>query len=218
MRSMSLQCNAPTLVLVNVIQRCIYSTWYTIFKGLKMNRSCLCVCFATIRLLFNVSRVILQRLSIFTRFISFNLQCFTIVHIPCINISRTTIGNKCCCTNTSSPSGGFLYTPYTGIYFHLYRYIYPFWLARTFVPWIAGAPNVKSYRQTFNCPFTWSLTRSYRFILQHSLSLYNNRIWTQDISQNLMRLDRTAVALDCVKFVRILSHMRLLRQQFTIHI
>lgn len=41
-----------------------------------MNRNCLCVCLATMRLLVNVYHVILQRFTIFERFIIFKLPCF----------------------------------------------------------------------------------------------------------------------------------------------
>ena len=58
-------------------ERLVYSKeWCTIFKGRKMNRSCLCVCFATVKLLLNVSDVILQCFTINAQFIRVNLPCF----------------------------------------------------------------------------------------------------------------------------------------------
>ena len=65
-----------TTVRTNVAQRFVCShEWCTIFKGRKTSRSCRCVCCATMRLLLNMLHVIVQRLTIIARFISFNLPC-----------------------------------------------------------------------------------------------------------------------------------------------
>ena len=47
---------------------------------------------------------------------------------------------------------------------------------RTIERKIVRAPHVQSQWRTFSRTITWSLARSYRIILQHSLSLYNSRI------------------------------------------
>ena len=62
MRSKLSQWNARTLVRTSCSVLC--------------TRSCLCVCFATMKLLLNVSLVILQRFTIIARFISFNSPSF----------------------------------------------------------------------------------------------------------------------------------------------
>lgn len=73
MRSKLSQCNARTLVRTSYSVRFGYS--YD-FKGRKMNRNCLYACFAIMRLLLNLSHVILQGFTIIARLISFNLPCF----------------------------------------------------------------------------------------------------------------------------------------------
>jgi hypothetical protein len=51
-----------TNISTTVLQRFVYShEWCAIYKGRKMNRSSKCVRCATMRLLLNVSHVILQR-------------------------------------------------------------------------------------------------------------------------------------------------------------
>lgn len=96
-----------TNISMNILQRFVLSQeWSTIFKGRKMNRSCLCACFATLRLLLNVSHVILERFTIIARFISFNLQWFA--------ISIYTLYKHLCfrpqLTMDTSETGG-IYTP-----------------------------------------------------------------------------------------------------------
>lgn len=62
-----------TNICTKVLQRFVYSEERcTFFKGRKMNHCCLCVCFATMRLLFNMSIVFLQRCTIIARPISLN--------------------------------------------------------------------------------------------------------------------------------------------------
>ena len=84
MRSKLSKCNSRTLVRTSCSVLC---TRGTIFKGRKMNRSCQNECFATMRLLCLVT---LQRLTIISQFISFNLPSFaTIIYTlykPFINI------------------------------------------------------------------------------------------------------------------------------------
>lgn len=71
----------PTLLRTSstfcvLLARVIYD-----FKAWKLNCSCLCVCFATMRLLFNVSHLVLQSCTIIARFMSYNLSCFvTTIH------------------------------------------------------------------------------------------------------------------------------------------
>ena len=60
------------------------------FKDRTMNCSCLCVCFATMRLLLNVFHGVLQCFIIIALFISFNFPCFaTNIYtvVPSISIS-----------------------------------------------------------------------------------------------------------------------------------
>lgn len=84
-----------TNICTKVLQRFVYSEeWCTFFKGRKMNHCCLCVCFATMRLLFNMSIVFLQRCTIIARPISLNLPCFaTSIYIYPVKASliQTTI-------------------------------------------------------------------------------------------------------------------------------
>ena len=154
------------------------------------------------RLLLNMLHVIVQRFTIIARFISFNLPCcatsmYTMYKHLCFD-------HGCCCTNTSTSSAVFVESPSTSrnptkIYgrasithssptkasttkktlvgqamdwkARVYN-IYPLWIARAFV-----RSNARSYEhRTFSRTITWSLVRSYRIILQHSLSLYNSRI------------------------------------------
>lgn len=65
-------------------------------------------------------------------------------------------------------------------------YIPPHANIRTMDCKIAGPPHIQSHWRTFDHLIIW---RSYR-ILQVSLSLYKNCIYTQDIQQKLMRLHR----------------------------
>ena len=78
--------------MVSKLLHCKAQTLVQIFKGRKMNRSCLTVCFATMRLLLNVSHVILQRFTIIARFIGFNLPSFATDILPSVSIS---VSNKC---------------------------------------------------------------------------------------------------------------------------
>lgn len=70
-------------------------------------------------------------------------------------------------------------------------------------------PLILSYWRNFNRPIIWSFVRSYGDILQHSRSLFNSRIQTQNTSQVSMPLHRKTVALNRTSFVRVLFHMRL---------
>ena len=167
-----------TNISTNVLQHFVYSQeWCTIYQGRMMNRSCLCFCFATMRLLLNVSHVILQRFTIIARFISFNLPCFaTTIYTLYKHISVCSLGLGCCLVH------------FLGRHLRIQlcqlksvgnvRYIYPGTRTsiRTIKSMIARAPHVKLHCRTFNRPITWSLARSYRIILQHSLSLYNSHI------------------------------------------
>lgn len=55
---------------------CAFVEWCKIFKGCKMNCSCLCVCCTTMRLLLNVFHLILQHFTVIAQFINFYLPCF----------------------------------------------------------------------------------------------------------------------------------------------
>lgn len=87
------------------------------------------------------------------------------------------------------------------------RYEYPLWLSRSLVTWntwLHERPTSirMDTRLIVQSP---NLSRSYRIIWQNLLSLYNSRMQTQDISQDLMCLHRTSFAFERANFiVRIL--------------
>lgn len=62
-------------------------------------------------------------------------------------------------------------------------------------------------RGTFNRPIIWSFVRPDRIVLQHSFSLYNCRISTQHISQDIMRLHRTSIVRNHASIVQVIFHM-----------
>lgn len=64
----------------------------------------------------------------------------------------------------------------------------------------------------FNRPIIWYFLRSYRIILRTTLA------FTVQMSQNSMRLNRTTVGLNRVRFVRVHFHILLFWQPFMNHI
>lgn len=83
------------------------------------------------------------------------------------------------------------------------RYEYPLWLSRSLVTWNTWlherrTPNRMGTRSIVQ---SHNLSRSYRIIWQNLLSLYNSRMQTQVISQDLMCLHRTTFAFERTNFV-----------------
>ena len=192
-----------TTVRTNVVQRFVCShEWCTIFKGRKTSRSCLCVCCATMRLLLNMLHVIVQRFTIIARFISFHIESFRPISYKCylteedfllllcesyqinvinfymfyfekkklrmFNWELFIFFNKVFLTRKSAELCA-------NILKSINNYIKIIFV-RTIERKIVRAPHVQSQWRTFSRTITWSLARSYRIILQHSLSLYNSRI------------------------------------------
>lgn len=139
--------------------------WCPILKGRKMNCCCLRMCYTIMRLLLNVSHLILQRSTITARFIGFNLPCFApyiiyTLYKHCRFRPQFTVN-----------AAASLFLPW----WHLLSltatcisteerqkrtvYINPLLLAWTFVTrttWL----HVQSYWCTFNRPITYSLAGS----------------------------------------------------------
>lgn len=153
-----------------------------------MNRSWLFVCFATLRLLQCFT------CTIFALLVSFNLSCFaTILIILSILSISVSDHNRpwmllivSCVQLCPQKSVGNC------------RYEYPLWLSRSLVTWntwLHERPTSirMDTRLIVQSP---NLSRSYRIIWQNLLSLYNSRMQTQDISQDLMCLHRTSFAFE----------------------
>lgn len=158
-----------------------------------MNRSWLFVCFATLRLLQCFT------CTIFALLVSFNLSCFaTILIILSILSISVSDHNRpwmllivSCVQLCPQKSVGNC------------RYEYPLWLSRSLVTWntwLHERPTSirMDTRLIVQSP---NLSRSYRIIWQNLLSLYNSRMQTQDISQDLMCLHRTSFAFERANFV-----------------
>lgn len=165
----------------------------TIYKGPKMNRSWLFVCFATLRLLQCFT------CTIFVLLVSFNLSCFaTILIILSILSISVSDHNRpwmllivSCIQLCPQKSVGNC------------RYEYPLWLSRSLVTWNTWLhERPTSIRMdTRSIVQSPNHSRFYRIIWQNLLSLYNSRMQKQDISQDLMCLHRTTFAFERANFV-----------------
>ena len=98
-----------TNIRTSVLQRFACSQeWCTIYKGRKMNRSCKCVRCATMRLLLNVSHVILQRFTLHEWSSSIS-RALPLVYVnpELASLFQTTIDHGCCFINYGSIFGTF---------------------------------------------------------------------------------------------------------------
>lgn len=184
-----------------------------------LNCSSLCVCFTTKRLLFNVSHEMLQRLTIIEEAISFNLQCACFATI--INILY-----KHVCFRPLWP----------WILLHRYFFLCSIFsrIQRSLLKCIGHWRYIYTLSESREHSYygTYDYTRATRPIaLVHfqssdpviTLEILFHYLTTlafivQNISQDLICLHRTRDALDRANFVRILFHIRLFWQKFTIQI
>lgn len=154
--------------------------WCPILKGRKMNCCCLRMCYTIMRLLLNVSHLILQRSTITARFIGFNLPCFA----P--NIIYTLYKHCRFQPQFTVNAAASLFLPWWHLFSLTATCMYVYWRASEkdgiYKPPLTRM-NICNKDHMITCPIILVHVQSsnhlfisgiYGIILQRSLLLYNN--------------------------------------------